>query len=128
MPFPLDKAFVDACEVKLGAKLPVEYVQAMCSCNGGERIIEGEDWFLHPIADTSDRKRLARTCNDIIRETAFWSDWPGAPDGAITIANDGCGNHLILFRNGDAFDSTIYRWDHETGDVTPVVSSFDQLG
>jgi hypothetical protein len=28
-------------------------------------------WNLHPIPDTSDRKHLKRSCNDVLRETEF---------------------------------------------------------
>lgn len=39
----------------------------------------------HPILDSSDRKRLKRSCNDIVHETAFMRDWPDWPENALAI-------------------------------------------
>jgi hypothetical protein len=63
MPFNLAERLISAAEEKLGAPLPHYYRQAI--------------WNLHPILDNSDRKRLSRSCNDIVRENRVMRDWPG---------------------------------------------------
>ena len=79
MAFPLDIQFVTALEAKLGRKLPLGYVAKMCRDNGGEVAAGTDHWWLYPIFDDSDRKRLKRTCNDIVRETASAREWPDFP-------------------------------------------------
>ena len=74
MPFPLDMRFVREAEAKLGCSLPASYIAQMCRCNGGQvsaglHPFARDTFDLYPILDTTDRKRMARTCNDIIRET-----------------------------------------------------------
>jgi hypothetical protein len=61
MPFDLDERYVQAAEQALGASFPTTYRLAMMSSNGGTVATESDDWELYPIADDSDRKRLART-------------------------------------------------------------------
>src|SRR5690349_5574441 len=96
MPFPLDIRFVQEAQRKLGRVLPHGYVARMCRNNGGE-VSTGEDvFFLHPILDTTDRKRLARTCNDIVRETASARERPDFPAEALAIGNNGGGDLLVF--------------------------------
>jgi hypothetical protein len=77
VPFELDERFIIATEQKLVASLPYSYRQAMMTSNGGELLAHNDVLDLHPILDTSDRKRLKRSCNDILHEAAFMRDWPG---------------------------------------------------
>lgn len=70
MPFPVDIKYVNEAERKLGVKFPPAFVVRMVKENGGEVVTPLDVWQLHPFLDSSDRKRLARTCNDIARETA----------------------------------------------------------
>ena len=86
MPFDLAERFIGAAEEKLGAPLPHSYRQAMMASNGGEVTAYDGVWSLYPILDTSDRKRLSRSCNDILRETRVMRDWPGWPENAVAIA------------------------------------------
>ncbi|XGA72149.1 SMI1/KNR4 family protein [Chitinibacter sp. SCUT-21] len=74
MAFDLNEEFIQAAEQALGATLPASYRQAMQQHNGGCVLAQGDSWQQHPIADTSDRKRLARSCNHILKETAFYQD------------------------------------------------------
>ena len=69
MSFPVDVRFIHEAEGKLGAKFPATFVVRMVKNNGGEVAAVDDSWELHPFLDTSDRKRLARTCNDIVQET-----------------------------------------------------------
>lgn len=128
MPFSVDIQFVKRAEVKLGRKLPLSYVAKMCGQNGGVVLTGSDSWSLHPILDDSDTKRLKRTCNDIIRETASARKCPGYPEGALTIGENGVGDKLILLpASADQFAGAVYFWDHETGDLQRIAGDFSEL-
>ena len=90
MPFPVDVASVRKAEAQLRRQLPAAYVAAMLVENGGEIRFAGEAWFLHPILDDTDRTRLKRTCNDVVRETTRRVTGRISRDG-VSIAHDGAG-------------------------------------
>jgi len=127
MPFTLDDKYVRSAEEKLGSKLPDSYRQAMMAANGGEVASNSESWYLYPIMDSSDRKRLARTCNDVIAETAQFAGWDRFPSQALAIANNGEGDQLLFLRSADLFEAAVYCWCHETGELTTVAEDFAQL-
>ena len=121
MPFSLDPQYVVSAEQKLGAKLPPAYVAKMLRASGGSIEIDGEDWELHPILDETDAKRIARTCNDILRETDEARDWEGFPDEALSIGSNGSGDRLVLLRTGGGlYEDTLHLWDHETHEVIAI--------
>src|SRR5215510_12504260 len=66
VPFELEERFVIAAEQQLGASLPSSYRRAMMLSNGGRVHAFDDVWDLYPILDKSDRKRLKRSCNDIL--------------------------------------------------------------
>ena len=107
MPFDLDERFIVAAEEKLGATLPYSYRQAMMKGNGGAVRADGDVWWLYPILDTSDRKRLKRSCNDILHETGFMRDWRGWPENALAIASNGTSDRLVLLKEGRQYDPAI---------------------
>jgi len=129
MPFAVEMRFIQAAETKLGRSLPPAYIAHMCKQNGGEVLAGKDEFTLYPIQDSSDRKRLARTCNDIIRETANAKEWRGFPPSALAIGDNGSGDKLILLpsSSGEKFADAVYCWDHETGQVQLVANSFEEL-
>lgn len=127
MPFNLDERFVSAAEQKLGASLPYSYRQAMMTNNGGEVRAYDDVWNLHPIQDTSDRKRVKRSCNDILHETAFMRDWPGWPENALAIGSNGGGDRLVLLKVNRRYEPTIYVWLHDSRELMAVADSFADL-
>ena len=127
MAFDLKAEFVDAAEHGLGLPLPASYRQAMQRSNGGEIEVGDDVWWLHPIADPSDRKRLARSANPVLKETAGCQDWPRFPAGALAIASNGSGDQLVLLRGASAFEPAVYEWSHETGELCQVAEDFAQL-
>ena len=122
MPFPLHIDLVRRTEAKLGRKLPASYVAKMCEDNGGEIEICDDHWSLYPIFDDTDRKRLKRTCNDILRETISAREWHSFPNEALAIGGDGDGDQLVLLAepDSDSYTEAVYRWDHETGELTKI--------
>src|SRR5215467_12514517 len=99
----------------------------MMMSNGGRVLAYDDVWDLHPILDTSDRKRLKRTCNDILHETHFMRDWPGWPENALAIASNGSGDRLILLKVDRRYDPTVYLWLHDTSELAAVAEVFSDL-
>ena len=129
MAFPLDIKLVHRTEAKLGRKLPPGYIAKMSRNNGGAVVTQDDDWELYPIFDDSDRKRLKRTCNDIVRETASAREWHTFPPGALAIGSNGGGDLLILLADleSDRYGEAAHWWDHETGEVEIVADAFEEL-
>ncbi len=129
MPFPLDHKFVQQAQQKLGRVLPLGYVARMCRNNGGE-VAVGTDYFdLYPILDSSDRKRLARTCNNIVRETAYANERARFPKGAVAIGDNGTGDKIVFLPDQTdlRYADAVYWWDHETGELELVADAFEEL-
>ena len=127
MPFDLSDEFIIAAEQALGAALPDDYKAAMRQSNGGEVEANTDSWTLYPIADKTDRKRLARTANHILVETQGCREWPKFPEHALAIACNGTGDQLVYLRNGHCFGLKVYAWSHETGELEVVADSISQL-
>ncbi len=130
MPFPLDVKSLQATEEKLGLTFPSTFRGKMLRDNGGSVCAWGETWWLHPFLDNSDRKRIARTCNDIVRETAAARKSNAFPETAVAIGHNGGGDHLILIPKQDTLGElaqAVYWWDHETGDVAKLADDFADL-
>ena len=130
MAFPVEERFIVETEKKLGVKLPPDYVKKMMKLNGGEVQTPPDAWVLYPIFDTSDKKRLKRTCNDVVRETQSAREWTGFPDDAVAIGSNGCGDQLVLLRDNnspDVLGDEVFWWDHETGALNLVAPRFADL-
>jgi hypothetical protein len=130
MPFPITGAEISKTEAKVGFRFPLGLKSRFLKDNGGEVEIAGEIWWLIPFFDSTDRKRIARTCNDIARETSQMRDWGGFPADAFVVAQNGSGDYLIVRPDEDGsreIGDTIYFWDHETGEFEPVADSLDSI-
>ena len=110
MPFPLAAELIRIAEQNLGASLPSSYKAAMQRSNGGELTANDDDWQQYPIEDRSDRKRLARTSNHVIKETLALSNWPSYPPDALAIAGNGAGDQLVLLKVGMVYEDSVYAW------------------
>ena len=127
MPFPVDEKQIAFAEGKLGAKFPQTFRDRMMQENGGDVDAAGDTWTLHPFLDASDKKRLARTCNDILRETEQARKWRGWPTAALCIGSNGCGDHLVFFVNDRAIGPAVHVWWHETAELQEVAVDFSDL-
>ena len=127
MPFNIAERFIRAAEDELGARLPHSYRQAMMASNGGGVAAYDDVWMLHPIFDKSDRRRLSRSRNDILRETRRMNGWPDWPENALAIADNGTGDKLLFLREGRLYQPEVYIWLHDTGDVIVVAQNFSEL-
>ncbi len=127
MPFDLDEKFIAQTEEKLGARLPENYRKAMMSANGGEIGMDEDDWEQYPILDTSDKKRLSRTSNDVITETRSCRGWDGFPENAVAVAKNGFGDQMVFLKTGDVFGPDVYFWSHETRELSKLADDFSEL-
>ena len=130
MPFPITAVEIAKTEAKTGFRFPLGMKTRLSSDNGGEVKVGGECWWLIPFLDSTDRKRLARTCNDIVRETAQMRGWGDFPPDAFVIAQNGGGDYLIIRPEPEGskeLGETIYFWNHETGEPEPVAESLDSI-
>jgi hypothetical protein len=127
VPFNLPEEQLTKTEEELGTTLPHAYREAMKLDNGGEASTEEDDWEIYPIRDTSDRKRISRTCNHIIYETEFCKGFGNFPDEALAIASNGLGDQMVFLKESGQFLNTVYLWLHETGELKPLAASFDEI-
>lgn len=127
MPFNLSEHQFSAAEKELGAKLPLEYREAMLVDNGGEASTDEYDWELYPIKDTSNKKRLSRTCYHIINETESCRGIGYFPEAALAIARNGLGDQMVFIKENGKYLSTVYLWFHETGEIIKLASTFNEI-
>jgi hypothetical protein len=116
MPFPVEVALIHEAERQLGRKLPMDLRVRLHRENGGGIQAAGDVWQLFPVFDRSDRKRITRTANHIVRETRSARERSGFPEDAVAIATNGGGDFLIIQPGSDEIEF----WDHETGETEPV--------
>ena len=127
MPFDVDERYVQAAERTLGVGFPASYRRAMMRSNGGTVATEDDDWELYPIADDSDRKRLARTLNGVVPETQRARGWHGFPSNGVALGGNGEGDQLVFLVNGQELGSTVFVWRHETCELVRIADDFSDL-
>ncbi|MBN2023772.1 MAG: SMI1/KNR4 family protein [Pirellulales bacterium] len=129
MPFPVDEKYIMSAEQKLRVGFPESFRRKMLQDNGGEVATPSDAWQLYPFMDTSDKKRLKRTCNDITRETASARQWNSFPKEAVAIGANGSGDQRILIPSDDPaiLRDAVFWWDHETVEVTKIAEDFEEL-
>lgn len=127
---PVDIAAVRETEERLRVSLPSTFVSRMMRTNGGEVVIEEEEWSLHPFLDTRNPSRVERAKYDIIQGTVDARKWEVFPEGGVAIATNGLGDELVFLpdaqRNGQ-LQPTVFMWSHETGELDIVAKDFGEL-
>ena len=130
MAFPVDEKFILEAEGKLALRPPLSYKSRIRQNNGGELEAMDDIWQLYPVFDTSDRKRIARTGNDIVRETAKAREWKSFPSDAVAFADNGTGDKLVFTpfsENPAQLGEAVYFWDHETGKLELISDDLADL-
>lgn len=127
MAFPTTQEMIDRAQHQLGAALPASYANRLIRENGGEVSAAGDVWQLFPVLDDSERKRLSRSANHIIRETQVAKGWPGFPAAGLAVGANGAGDLLVLLRAESVFAEPVFWWDHETGRLHGAADSFTGL-
>lgn len=124
MPFSTTEAMIARAEQAVGRRLPTAWRQRLLESNGGSLETEEEEWQLYPVFDDSDQRRIKRTFNDIVRETAESRKWHGFPADAVAIGSNGTGDLLILLPESvAAFGETLYAWQHDSGELIEVMNA-----
>ncbi len=114
-------------ERSLETVFPDSYREAMKVENGGALSIGREEWQLHPVFDKKDKKRISRTCNDIVRETHLMAEWTDWPSQGVAIGANGCGDVILFLREKNICGPQVYEWAHETGKLSLVANDFSEL-
>jgi hypothetical protein len=84
MPFPVEVRLIHEAERPLGRKLPWDLRVRLHHENGGQTMAAGDMWQLFPVFDPTDRRRITRTANHVVRETQAARQWPGFPKTPLT--------------------------------------------
>lgn len=85
MAFACTEDTIALTEAELARALPEAYRARLKRRDGGAVTDpQGNEWELHPIRDTTDRRRLQRTANHIVRETTVAKGWRGSSDSTQT--------------------------------------------
>jgi hypothetical protein len=128
MAFPVDERFIEIAEADLGVKFPDSFRNKMMLSNGdGVEVLH--DYFqLHPFYDTSDKKRIKRTCNSIVHETKTARERYGLPKDLIVIGSNGGGDDLVykIEPHGN-LGAKVYWLDHETKELVFAANDFAEL-
>lgn len=130
MAFPTSEEMIAKTEATLGLRLPESLRRYLLATNGGEIEADYDDWIVFPVADNSDRKRLSRSANHIVRETGHARGWAGFPADAIAIASNGAGDYLVLQPDAvrpNAAAAAVYRWDHESKQLIWLAADWSEL-
>ncbi len=133
MPFPVESKYIQAAEQALGIQLPPRFKAKLSAENGGEILLEPDNedssFTLLPVFDTSDKKRLRRTCNHIAKETASAREsWYGFPAQAVLIGDNQCGDFLLLLpESPQQLGEAIFLWSSDGGELEQVANSIDDL-
>ncbi len=128
MAFPVEEKYIEIAEAELGSKLPESFRNKMMELNGGEVEVNEENYELHPFYDTSDKRRIKRTCNSIVHETKMARNHYRLPSNLIVIGNNGGGDVLVykIASNG-IIDPKVYWFSHETEELEYAAKDFSQL-
>ena len=125
MPFGVDEERIAAAEEELGRRLPDGLRARLREANGGEIEAGGIVWFLHTIYDDSDRGRLRRTATShVVHATREAREGYEElfPEGAVVVAENGGGDHLLLLPGEDE----PRWWQPITGDLEPAPTDWSQ--
>lgn len=128
MAFPVDEKFIEQAELELGVRFPASFRNKMMQMNGGSIEILGDVYDLHPFYDTSDKKRLKRSCNCIVRETQTARQHYGLPVDLILIARSGGGDSLCfqILESGE-LDQHVYLQRHDADELLQVAAEFSAM-
>ena len=102
----------------------------MLTENGGELVIEQEIWSLKPFFDASDRIRIKRTSNDLVRETASAQSGGAFLRSASLSLPTAWVTTLSFFQiraEQSVLQAVVFMWSHETGELDKVADDFSEL-
>ena len=130
----LEEKFIVRAEELLKAKFPESFRKMMMQYNGPEIFLDDEviptggNLNILPIYDDSDRKRIRRTFNDIVRETKTARiEWE-LDDSVVVIGENGSGDLLTYCIESDGkIGSKVYWWSHELRTFNIVAEDISEI-
>lgn len=128
MAFSVEEKFVELAEAELGAKFPESFRSRMIKSNGGCVEVSDDYYELNPFYDTSDKKRIKRTCNSIVHETKTYRGHYGLPHDLIVLGGNGGGDLLVYkIEEGGKVDPKVYWRNRDTEELVIVANDFTEL-
>jgi hypothetical protein len=131
VPFPVEWKYIEETQRKLSVRFPLDYVVRMKRENGSTVSIDDEVWFLFPIYDTTDERRIKRTCNDVCHETKEARlAGVGFPPAGVAIADNGAGDRLFFLPEADDAErlrDTVFCFRLHGGEIVDTELSFGEL-
>jgi hypothetical protein len=118
MGLPVDDERIAETEARLGRPLPEGFRELTKQSNGGTSIkVGGTSFDVYAVWDPSDRKRMGRSANHVIRETeSMYRDLGDfLPAGGVILASNAGGDPLIQLPDG-----MLVVWSFRTHKVRPV--------
>ncbi|MCX4240085.1 SMI1/KNR4 family protein [Paraliomyxa miuraensis] len=129
MSWPIGIDAIRATEENLGVRFPIDFVVGMKNRNGGEVQALDDLWSLHPFLDTSDRKKMVRTSNDIVRETMSFREMEWFPQTGVVLASLNGSCLLLLPEEGDPtrLKDEVFVWRMDEDGVETVFRSTAEM-
>ena len=130
MAFPITESEIEKTESEIGLRFPESFRRSMMANNGGVALTETDQWELHPFRDTTDRKRLSRTCNHILVETKSAREWRGFPENAVAVAGNGFGDVMMFLPSQERpgfLDDRVYAFWHDSPDIAVLAHDFSEF-
>ena len=119
MAYPTTEAFVESAENALGVLLPDWLRSRLIAENGGTVRTIDDAWWLLPVHDTSDWRRIVRSTPHMVGETERarrdFPGFPAFPASAVAIARNSTGDLLILLpaaADPTALEPIVHAWRH----------------
>lgn len=118
MALPISQEMIARTEQVMGVIFPSVYKMHMSRQNGGYATLDGDQWRIHPIRDTTDRRSIRRSSEDVQRETkTAIEDGLGFPPDGIAIACNDAGDILFLKREGPRASERLWVFRLRGGEV-----------
>jgi hypothetical protein len=111
---------IEATENEMGVNFPEGLKEVWRRSNGLD--LPG-GWRLFPVFDNKEPRK---TCNHIGYENTK-GRWSYMNQSLISIAGGDTGNQLVLKKNADELEETIYLWNHETNKIKVWGKDFEYL-
>lgn len=128
MAFPVDDKFIINAEGELGVRFPESFRLKMMKNNGGGVKVVKDSFQLHPFFDTSEKKRIKRTCNSIVHETKTARQKYRLPSNLVVIGKNGGGDSLVYrIQEKGTIDPIVYWLNHETEELVFIANDFNEL-
>lgn len=121
MAFPVDEKYIKKAETELGVRFPDSFREKMMQMNGGSVDVSTDYFDLHPFYDTSDKKRIKRTCGSIVHETKIARRDYRLPENLIFKQD------IYLYKYWASFDGKTWVNSHKLMNVEPS-GGFDMSG